>query len=69
MGAMRVKMWGLFWGLGITRGKLGGAAPAEDDVVQRDVLGARRISQKVLVKAFCKSQFPHTSVNLFVILG
>ena len=26
------------------------------------------ISHKVLIKSFCKSQFPHKSVNLFFIL-
>jgi len=29
---------------------------------------ASLISQKVFLKSFCKSQFPHKSVNLFFIL-
>jgi len=30
--------------------------------------GTRLVSQKVFIKSFCKSQFPHKSVNLLFIL-
>ena len=32
------------------------------------VWGSKLISQKVFIKSFCRSQFPHKSVNSFLIL-
>ena len=46
-----------------------GAAPGEAARVRALTCGNDLIPQKVYIKSFCKSQFPHKSVNVSFIIN